>query len=64
MQVFFEIGPEIRKFQWLNIFKIAVMDATIFEALWRHIDQIKYAKQNYKGFSRIVGTNLYIDVLL
>ena len=45
MQVFFEIGPEIRK-----LFKMAVMVAAIFEALGRQTAQIKYAKPNYKGF--------------
>ena len=29
---------------------MAVMDAAMFEALWRHTAQIKYAKPNYKGF--------------
>ena len=29
---------------------MAVIDAAIFEALWRHTAQIKYAKSNYKGF--------------
>ena len=42
---------------------MAVMDVAIFEALWRHTAQIKYAKPNYKGFSRILATNLYIYVL-
>ena len=29
---------------------MAVMDAAIFEALWRHTAEIKYAKPNYKEY--------------
>ena len=29
---------------------MAAIDAAIFEALWRHTTQIKYAKPNYEGF--------------
>ena len=28
---------------------MAIMDAAIFEALWRHTALIKYAKPNYEG---------------
>ena len=41
---------------------MAVMDAAMFEALWRHIAQIKYAKPNYKEFSRIFLLRIFIDV--
>ena len=34
----------------LNIFKMAVMDAAMLKALWRHTAQIKYANQIIKGF--------------
>ena len=43
---------------------MAIMDAAIFEAFWRHTAQIKYmyAKPNYKGFSRIFLLQIIIDV--
>ena len=41
---------------------MAVMDAAIFEALWRHTAQIKYAKPNYKKFSIIILLQIFIDV--
>ena len=47
------VGGEGRSYSGFNIFKMAVMDAAIFEALWRHTAQIKYTKPNYEGFSRI-----------
>ena len=41
---------------------MAVMDASIFDALWRHTPQIKYAKPNYKVFSRILLLQIFLDV--
>ena len=41
---------------------MAVMDAAIFEALWRHTALIKYAKANYNGFLRIFLLQIIIDV--
>ena len=46
----------------MNIFKMAVIDTAVFEALWRHTAQIKYAKPNYKGVSRIILLQIVIDV--
>ena len=37
------------------------MDAAKFEALWRHTALIKYAKPNYKGFSRIILLQIFIS---
>ena len=47
----------------LDIFKMAVMDAAILEALWRYTARIKYTKANYKGFLRIFLLQFSIDVL-
>ena len=41
---------------------MAVMGAAIFEALLRHTAEIKYAKLNYKEFSRIILIQVFIDV--
>ena len=45
---------------------MAVMDAAICEALWRHTAQInfEYAKPNYEGFSRIVCYIFYRCLIL
>ena len=40
---------------------MAGMDAAIFEALWRHTAEIKYAKPNYKGLSRIILLQIFMD---
>ena len=41
---------------------MAVMDAALVEALWRHTAQIKNAKPTHKGFSRIILLQIFIDV--
>ena len=38
---------------------MAVMDAAIFQALWRHTTQIKYAKPIIKDFKNIFATYFY-----
>ena len=50
MQEFLNSAQKKESYSGLNIFKMAAMDAAIFEALWRHTAQIKYAKSNYKDF--------------
>ena len=40
MQGFSKTAQKQRSYYGLNIFKMAVMDAAIFEALWRHTAQI------------------------
>ena len=42
---------------------MAVMDAAIFEALWRHTAQIKYAKRNYLGVPRIILLQIFIYLI-
>ena len=62
MQGFSKSAQKYGSYGGLNIFKMAVMGAAIFEALWRHTAQMKYAKSNYKGFSRIFLLQVYIYV--
>ena len=50
MQDFSKSAQNQGSYGGLNIFKMAVMDAAIFEALWHHTAQIKYAKPNYTEF--------------
>ena len=54
MQDFSKSAQKSGSYGGLNIFKMAVMDIAIFEALRCHTAQIKYAKPNYKGLPRII----------
>ena len=41
---------------------MAVMDAAILYALWRHTAQIKYAKPNYEVFLRIILQQIFFII--
>ena len=62
MRDFSKSAQKLGRYSGLNIFKMSVMVAAIFEALWRHTAQIKYAKPNYKGFSRFILLQIFISM--
>ena len=39
---------------------MAVMDAALFQALWRHTAQTKYENHIIKGFQEMFTTDFYI----